>query len=71
VRLEECEALWAANQSVDHPDVSLPHGWHLNPGRGAVPPTPPMGPRLDAEMRCRICNLPQSMREDRKYRNRR
>jgi hypothetical protein len=31
VRLEECEALWAANQSVDHPDVSLPHGWHLNP----------------------------------------
>jgi hypothetical protein len=30
-----------------------------------------MGPRLDAEMRRRIRNLPQSLQEDRKYRNRR
>jgi hypothetical protein len=30
MRLKECEALWAANQSVKHPDVSVPHGWHLN-----------------------------------------
>jgi hypothetical protein len=71
VRLEECEALWAANQSVDHPDVSLPHGWHLNPTRVPVLPAPPMGPRLDAEMRRSIRNLPQSMREDCKYQNRR
>jgi hypothetical protein len=71
VRLKECEALWGANQSVDHPDVSLPHGWHLNPARVPVPPTLPVGPRLDVEMRCRIRNLPHSMREDHKYRNRR
>jgi hypothetical protein len=48
VRLEKCEALWAANQSVDHPDVSLPHGWHLNRSRVPVPPALPVGPRLDA-----------------------
>jgi hypothetical protein len=58
VRLEEGEALWAANQRVDHPDVSLPHGWHLNLTRVPVPSAPPMGPRLDAEIRCRIRNLP-------------
>jgi hypothetical protein len=72
VRLEECEecdALWEANQSVDHPDVSLPHGWHLNPSRVPVPPAPPVGPRLDAEMRHHIRNLPQSMQEYRKYWN--
>jgi hypothetical protein len=71
VCLKECEALWAANQSIDHPDVSLPHGWHLDPARVLVPPVPPVGPRLDAEMCRRIRNLPQSMRQDRKYRNRR
>jgi hypothetical protein len=70
VRLDECEALWAANQSVDHPDVSLPHGWHLNRAKVPVPPMPPVGPRLDAEIRHRICNLPQSLREDRQYQNR-
>jgi hypothetical protein len=43
VRLEECEALWAANQSFDHPDVSLPQGWHLNRARLSVSPAPPMG----------------------------
>jgi hypothetical protein len=43
MRLEECEALWAANQSVDHLDVSLPHGWHVNPVRVPVPPAPPVG----------------------------
>jgi hypothetical protein len=56
------------NQSVDHPDVSLPHSWHLNPARVPVPPAP-VGPRLDAEIRRRIRNLPQLLREDRKYRN--
>jgi hypothetical protein len=70
VRLEECEALWAANQSVDHPDVSLPHEWHLNPARVLVLPVPLVGSRLDAEMHCRIRNLPQSLQEDRQYRNR-
>jgi hypothetical protein len=29
-----------------------------------------VGPRLDAEMRRHIRNLPQSLREDRQYRNR-
>jgi hypothetical protein len=71
VRLEECEALWVANQSVDHSDVFLPHGWHLNRARVPVSPAPPVGPRLDAEIRRRIRNLPQSLREDRQYRNRR
>jgi hypothetical protein len=67
VRLKECEVLWTANQSVDHPDISLPHGWYLNPARVTVPPAPLVGPRLDAKMCRRIRNLPQSMREDRKY----
>jgi hypothetical protein len=58
VPLEECEALWAANQSVDHPDVSLPHDWHLNRVRVSVPPVPSVGPRLDAKIRRRIRNLP-------------
>jgi hypothetical protein len=30
VPLEECEAIWAANQSIDHDGVYLSHGWHLN-----------------------------------------
>jgi hypothetical protein len=70
VYLEESEALWAANQSVDHLDVSLPHGWHLNRARVPVPSVPPVGPRLDAEIRCRIRNLPLALREDRQYWNR-
>jgi hypothetical protein len=69
VPLEECEALWAAKQSVDHPDISLPHGWHLNRARVPVPPAPPFGLRLDAEIHRHICNLPQMLREDRQYRN--
>jgi hypothetical protein len=71
VHLEECKALWVANRSVDHPDVSLPHGWHLNRARVPVSPAPPVGPRLDVEIRCHIRNLPQSLREDHKYRNKR
>jgi hypothetical protein len=70
VLLEECEQLWAANQSVNHHDVGLPHGWHLNRARVPVPPPLPAGPKLDAEIRCRIRNLPEVMRHDRKYRNR-
>jgi hypothetical protein len=69
VRLEEYEALWAANQSVDHPDVSIPHSWHLNHAKVPVPLAPLVGPRLDADIRRRICNLPQAPREDRQYRN--
>jgi hypothetical protein len=61
MRLEECEALWAANLSVDHPHVSLPHGWHLNPARVPVPLAPLVGPRLDVEIHRRIRNLPQSV----------
>jgi hypothetical protein len=68
--LEECELLWAVNQSVDHHDISLPHGWHLNHARVAVLLAPPVGPRLDAEIRRHIRNLPQSLREDRQYWNR-
>jgi hypothetical protein len=70
VPLEECEAVWAANQSVDHNDVFLPHGWHLNRARVPVPLAPPAGLKLDAEIRCRIRNFPQALREDRHYRNR-
>jgi hypothetical protein len=70
MRLEECKALWAANQSVDHPDVSLPHGWHLNCDRMPVPPAPLVEPRVNAEIHRRICNLPQALWEDRHYRNR-
>jgi hypothetical protein len=36
VPLEECKQLWAANQSVDHHDVGLPHCWHLNRARVSV-----------------------------------
>jgi hypothetical protein len=75
VPLEECEAFWAVNQSVDHHDVSPlppppPHGWHLNRARVPIPPAPPAGPKLDAEIRRHIRNLPQALRVDRKYRNR-
>jgi hypothetical protein len=70
VLLEECEALRAANQSVDHHDVCLPHGWHLNRARVPVPPPPPAGPKMDAEIRRSIRNLPEALRLERKYRNR-
>jgi hypothetical protein len=68
VPLEECEALWAANQSIDHHHVCL--GWYLNRARVSVPPSPPAGLKLDAEIRRRIRNLPEALRLDRKYRNR-
>jgi hypothetical protein len=70
VPLEECKALWVANQSVDHHDVCLPHGWHLNRARVPVLAPPPTGPKLDAEIQHRIWNLPEVLRLDRKYRNR-
>jgi hypothetical protein len=68
--LEECEALWAANQSVDHNDVSFPYSWHPNRARVPVPLAPPTGMKLDAEIRCRIRNLPPALWEDRQYQNR-
>jgi hypothetical protein len=34
-----------------------------------VPLVPSVGPRLDAEIRRRIRDLPRSLREDHKYRN--
>jgi hypothetical protein len=67
---EECEALWKANESVDHPDVSLPYGWHLNRARVSVLPPPETGPKLDAEMHRRIRNLPKAMRCNHMYQNR-
>jgi hypothetical protein len=66
---EECGALWEANQSVDHPDISLPHGWHLNIARVPVPPPLEEGPKLDAEIRCHIKKLPEPMRYERMYQN--
>jgi hypothetical protein len=66
---EECKALWEANKSVDHPDVSLPHGWHLNRARVPVLPPPEAGPKLDAEISRRIRKLPQAMRYECKYQN--
>jgi hypothetical protein len=68
VPLEECEALWEANKSVDHPDIGLPHGWHLNWARMPVPP-PEAGPKLDVEVRRRIWKLPEPMRFERMYQN--
>jgi hypothetical protein len=59
-----------ANQSVDHHDVGLLHGWHLNHARVPVPPPPEVGPKLDAEICRRIWNLPEALRLDRIYRNR-
>jgi hypothetical protein len=70
VSKDECEALWEANLSVDHPDISLPHGWHLNCARVSVLPPPDTGPKLDAEMRCWIRKVPEAMRCDRMYQNR-
>jgi hypothetical protein len=70
VPFEECEALWAANQSVDHHDVCLPHGWHLNRASVSVPPPPSVGPKLDVEIWRHIQNLPEALRLDRKYQNR-
>jgi hypothetical protein len=67
---KECEALWEANNSVENPDVSLPHGWHLNRVRVPVPPSPEAGPKLDTEMRHRVRNLLEAMRCDRMYQNR-
>jgi hypothetical protein len=69
VLLEECEQLWAANQIVDHHNVGLPHGWHLNCARVQVP-APPAGRKLDAEICRRIRNLPEAVRHEHKYRNR-
>jgi hypothetical protein len=48
VPLEECEYLWAVNQSVDHHDVGLPHGWHINSAKVSVPPPSSAGLTLDA-----------------------
>jgi hypothetical protein len=64
VLLKECEVLWAANKSVDHPYVGLPHGWHLNRARVPVPPSLEAGPKLDAEIRL------EAMRCDCMYQNR-
>jgi hypothetical protein len=66
---EECEALREANESVDHLDISLPHGCHLNRARVPVPPPPEAGPKLDVEIHRRIRNLSQVMRHDRMYQN--
>jgi hypothetical protein len=70
VPLKECEELWAAKQSIDHADVTLLHGWHLNRASMPVPPPPEVGPKLDAEIRRRIGNLPEALWLNRMYRNR-
>jgi hypothetical protein len=69
VSLEECEALCASNQSVDHHDVGLAHGWHLNRARVPVLP-PPAGLKLDAEICPHIHNLHEVLQLGRKYPNR-
>jgi hypothetical protein len=67
--LEECEALWKANESVDHPNVGLPHDWHLNRARVSVPPPPEVGLKLDVEICRRNRKLPEPMRCERMYEN--
>jgi hypothetical protein len=44
VQKKECEALWEANESVDHPGVFLPNSWHLNRARVPVSSPPDAGP---------------------------
>jgi hypothetical protein len=66
---EECEALWEANKSVDHPDVSLPHGLYLNCARVPVLPPPEARRKLDAEIYRRIRNLPEQMSYEHMYQN--
>jgi hypothetical protein len=56
---EECEELCEANESVDHPDISLPHSWQLNRARVPVPPPSEPGSKLDAEIRRRVWKLPE------------
>jgi hypothetical protein len=63
------EALWVANERVEHPDVSLPHGWHLNRAREPISPPSEAGPKLDAEICRRILNLPEPMCYERMYQN--
>jgi hypothetical protein len=69
VPFEECEALWEANESIDHPNVGLPHGWHLNRVRVSVPPPPKAGQKLDVKVRRRIRKLPEPMCFERMYLN--
>jgi hypothetical protein len=66
---EECKVLWEGNESVDHPDVSLPHGWHLNHARVPIPPPLEAGPKLDAEISHRVHKLPHLMRYERMHQN--
>jgi hypothetical protein len=67
--LEEREQLWQDNKGIDHPDVSLPHDWHLNHANVLVPPVPEEGPKLTAEIRRSIQNLPELLRCKRMYQN--
>jgi hypothetical protein len=69
VPLQECEQVGEDNESVNHPDVGLPHGWHLDCARLPVPPVPEEGPKLDAEIHRRIQNFPDQLRCERKYQN--
>jgi hypothetical protein len=39
VPLDECER-WRDGEGIDHNDVSLPTGWHLNRARAPVQPVP-------------------------------
>jgi hypothetical protein len=66
VPLEECKQLWEANRGVDYPDVSLPNGWYLNCARVSIPPVLEEGPDLDAEIHCRIQDLPEPLSYRRK-----
>jgi hypothetical protein len=58
------------SRSINHHDVFLPNGWHLNCPTVPVPPAPLAGPKLDAEIHRCIRNFPQALREDRQYQNR-
>jgi hypothetical protein len=37
VPLDECEQRWRDGEDIDHYDVSLPAGWHLNHARVSIP----------------------------------
>jgi hypothetical protein len=64
VPLDECER-WRDGEGIDHNDVSLPTGWHLNRARAPIQP----GAKLTTEIRRRIRDLPEPLHCERKYQN--
>jgi hypothetical protein len=65
VLVDECERRWRDGEGIDHHVVSLPIGWHLTRARVSLSQVP----KLVAEIRRRIRNLPETRRVEHKYNN--